>query len=67
MTQQLNELLNKQAAEIIKNEEVYRLLHAIKGTSGTLDLDLLFHLVSGLMTKVEEREGDWAQSELKNF
>jgi len=67
MTQQLKKLLNKQETEMIKNKEVYGLLHMLKGTSGTLDLDLLFHLVSDLMRKVEERKGDWTQSELKEF
>lgn len=67
MTQQLKNLLYKHDTEMIKNEEVYGLLHTIKGTSGTLDLDLLFQLVSGLMTKVEERKVDWAHSELKYF
>lgn len=67
MTQQLKKLLNKHDTEMIKNEDVYGLLHTIKGTSGTLDLDLLFQLVSGLMTKVEERKVDWTHSELKDF
>lgn len=65
MTVQLRDLLNNSG--VIRNEEVSRLLHTIKGTSGTLDLELLFQIVSDLMDKVEQREQDWTQSELTYF
>ncbi|WP_312097168.1 response regulator [Niallia sp.] len=67
ITHQLKILLNKKETEIIKNKEVYALLNSIQGTSDTLDLDLLFHLVSSLMKKIEPRKVDWTQSELKAF
>lgn len=65
MTEQLRNLLNN--SQVIRNEEVYQLLHTIKGTSGTLDLDLLFQLVSDLMEHVEQRKEDWSQPQLKHF
>ena len=39
--------------ETISAEEVYRFLHSIKGTSGTLQLDELMHISSELLTKLE--------------
>jgi len=65
MTEQLRNLLNN--SQVIRNEEVYQLLHTIKGTSGTLDLDLLFQLVSDLMEHVEQRKENWSQPQLKHF
>ena len=68
MTKELNDLFERSnEEERIKNKEVYRLLHTIKGTSGTLDLELLHYLVSDLLKKVEERKVDWTQEELKVF
>lgn len=68
MTKELKSLFELDGEEsLIKHKEVYQLLHTIKGTSGTLDLDLLFQLVSDLMEEVEERQHDWTEPELKKF
>ena len=49
-------------------EEVYRFLHSIKGTSGTLQLDELMQISSELLSKLEN-EGieNWREIDLKCF
>ena len=42
--------------ETILTEEVYRFLHSIKGTSGTLQLDELMQISSELLSKLENEE-----------
>lgn len=51
----------------IPNEEVYRFLHSIKGTSGTLQLDGLYQLSSDLITKTNDEEKVWLVSELREY
>ena len=52
----------------ISNEEVYRFLHSIKGTSGTLQLGGLMQLSEELLNQLdEESEKAWGKIELKNF
>ncbi|WP_437830447.1 GGDEF domain-containing response regulator [Niallia taxi] len=56
---------NEQAS--IENRDVYRFLHSIKGTSGTLELDLLYSISSELLAKVENRKSPWSIQELRDF
>ncbi|CQR47517.1 Response regulator PleD [Paraliobacillus sp. PM-2] len=52
----------------IPNEEVNRFLHSIKGTSGTLQLDGLFHIASDLLDDIKEsKEKTWINSELSEY
>ena len=44
--------------ETILTEEVYRFLHSIKGTSGTLQLDDLMQISSELLNLSWKHEGD---------
>ncbi|WP_112180530.1 MULTISPECIES: diguanylate cyclase [Paraliobacillus] len=52
----------------IPNEEVYRFLHSIKGTSGTLELEGLYQLSSELIIEVKEEEDrHWLVTELREY
>lgn len=52
----------------IPNEEVYRFLHSIKGTSGTLNLNGLLQISSSLLEQLDEnKEKIWFQHELRGF
>ncbi len=54
--------------ETVSNAEVYRFLHSIKGTSGTLQLGGLMQLSVELLDQLdEESEKVWGKIELKNF
>ncbi|WP_264737603.1 diguanylate cyclase [Cytobacillus firmus] len=53
----------------IKREEVYRFLHSIKGTAGTLQLTGLHQLADNLISDIynmEEKE-DWDKEALRNY
>lgn len=57
---------NNQAS--IPNDEVYRFLHSIKGTSGTVQLDEIFEITSKLILEVDkEEEKNWLSSELSEY
>ncbi|GGM18833.1 hypothetical protein GCM10011351_00790 [Paraliobacillus quinghaiensis] len=52
----------------IPNEQVYRFLHSIKGTSGTIQLKGLFQLTSNLLAEVDQtEEKNWKSSELSEY
>ena len=54
--------------ETILAEEVYRFLHSIKGTSGTLQLDELMQISSELLSKLEnEGMEKWREIDLNAF
>lgn len=54
--------------ETILTEEVYRFLHSIKGTSGTLQLDELMQISSELLSKLENEEIEkWRGIDLNAF
>lgn len=60
--------LHSDEAGKIQGEEIYRFLHSIKGTSGTLQLDGLMILAKDLLDQlVEDDHKEWAQFELKTF
>ncbi|WP_409288670.1 diguanylate cyclase [Peribacillus sp. SCS-37] len=66
--------MNKQLAKWLEEssghipaEEVYRFLHSIKGTAGTLKLDELSVLASSLMEESEGREASYSKEELSQF
>ena len=64
----LSEWLFLDEGETVSNEEVYRFLHSIKGTSGTLQLGGLMQLSVELLDQLdEESEKAWGKIELKNF
>lgn len=52
----------------IPNEEVFRFLHSIKGTSGTIQLGGLLQVSSNLLNMIEENnEKAWEVEELRDF
>ncbi|WP_391206327.1 diguanylate cyclase [Psychrobacillus sp. L4] len=54
--------------ETVLAEELYRFLHSIKGTSGTLQLDDLMQISSELLSNLENDENKiWTEIELNNF
>ncbi|WP_225986125.1 diguanylate cyclase [Psychrobacillus glaciei] len=54
--------------ETVLAEDLYRFLHSIKGTSGTLQLDDLMQISSELLSKLEnEEKKKWTEIELNNF
>ena len=64
----LSEWLFLDEGGTVSNEEVYRFLHSIKGTSGTLQLDGLMQLSVELLDQLdEESDKAWGKMELKNF
>lgn len=53
---------------IVENEEVYRFLHSIKGTAGTIQLDGLFHMASKLLEQLEGKGLEqWNKANLREF
>lgn len=65
---QLKEWFETESLEHILNEEVYRFLHSIKGTAGTIELLGLHQLASELMEKIEEDSNkEWTKEELTDF
>ncbi|MEH7524930.1 response regulator [Bacillus sp. JJ1503] len=68
MKNKLEAWLYSDEAEKIQGEEIYRFLHSIKGTSGTLQLDDLMILAKNLLDQLkEDDQKDWDQLELKTF
>ncbi|MFJ8234633.1 diguanylate cyclase [Ureibacillus sp. NPDC094379] len=64
----LSEWFTKEkTADLISSEEVYRFLHSIKGTSGTLQLGGLLQISTELLSILEVKQNDLDQLELKNF
>lgn len=67
MKDQLTSWFDYGESETIENREVYRFLHSIKGTSGTLELSLLYRFSSDLLKEVEGRKDVWSKKELRDF
>jgi two-component system, cell cycle response regulator len=68
MKSKLEAWLYTDEAGKIQGEEVYRFLHSIKGTSGTLQLTGLMNLAKGLLDQLKEDDQKvWDQIELKTF
>jgi diguanylate cyclase (GGDEF)-like protein len=68
MKEQMKVWFEDKQEETVSNEDVYRFLHSIKGTSGTLHLVGLHQLSDELMNQIEEKdEKNWSILELRNF
>ncbi|RHW39973.1 response regulator [Lysinibacillus yapensis] len=63
----LSEWARSEETELIPFKEVYRFLHSIKGTSGTLQLVGLVEISAELLSKLEGRVENWDKFEVKNF
>lgn len=63
----LSEWLALDEGETILAEDIYRFLHSIKGTSGTLQLDKLMKLSEELLIQVDQDGKEWDIKELKTF
>lgn len=65
---QLSEWLYLEEDKTIPFDEIYRFLHSLKGTSGTLKLDGIMHISENLLENLrEEDKKAWDQKKLKNF
>lgn len=65
---QMKEWFEKEPYPSVKNEEVYRFLHSIKGTAGSIELMGLHQLASKLMEVIEETsDKEWEKEELTDF
>lgn len=54
--------------EKVPNSEIYRFLHSIKGTSGTLQIEKLLKISENLLEKIDEdSDSMWDIIELKRF
>ncbi|WLR54046.1 diguanylate cyclase [Mesobacillus subterraneus] len=66
--QKISWWFDNQPAELVDNEEVYRFLHSIKGTSGTIHLGGLHFVSSTLLERLEAGENmEWEKDELRDF
>lgn len=66
--EQLSQWFEEDKIDEINNEEVYRFLHSIKGTAGTLQLGGLMQLSDYLLLANNEMEiVNWRKNELRNF
>lgn len=66
--QQISDWFESREDLFITNKEVYRFLHSIKGSSGTLQLGGLYQISADLMGKVEENDNKmWKKDELRIF
>ncbi|WP_433742315.1 diguanylate cyclase [Falsibacillus pallidus] len=65
---QLGVWMDEDLMEMVDNDELYRFLHSIKGTAGTIELIGLQHLAETLMTKLEKKKiPQWEKSDLRVF
>ncbi|WP_245602223.1 GGDEF domain-containing response regulator [Peribacillus kribbensis] len=67
MKAQLVSWFEEERGNEIPSEEVYRFLHSIKGTAGTLELEKLALTAGSLMDKIEGRKKSWTTNELREF
>ena len=68
MNEKLSEWFGSNECKEVSNEEVYRFIHSIKGTSGTLQMDQLMLLAENLLNQINHESDDiWNRDELKNF
>ncbi|WP_423409533.1 diguanylate cyclase [Heyndrickxia sp. MSNUG] len=65
---QISQWFDTDPNEMVEYEEVYRFLHSIKGTSGTVQLGGLLIVASKLLAQLESREDHpWIKNELREF
>ncbi len=66
---QITDWFENNLSENIKKEEVYRFLHSIKGTAGTLQLTGLHQLADNLILDIEDMDEkeDWDKEALRNY
>lgn len=68
MNETLSEWFGSSESKNVLNEEVYRFIHSIKGTSGTLQMDDLMSIVENLLKKMDSKsDHKWNIDELKRF
>lgn len=63
----LSEWLSLEEEQTILAEDVYRFLHSIKGTSGTLQLDHLMKISETLLNRFDGNRKSWKLTDLKTF
>ncbi|MFT8322041.1 MAG: response regulator [Bacillus sp. (in: firmicutes)] len=67
MKEQMVNWLENEEKQTVDSLDVYQFLHSIKGTSGTLGLDLIYALSSKILLQAENRTEDWPIEELREF
>lgn len=68
MKKQLSAWFELNLLSSVPKNEVYRFLHSVKGTSGTIELGGLMQVTEELLSKLENKSPVvWSKSELKNF
>lgn len=66
--EKLSEWFDSERRDTVSFNDLYRFLHSIKGTAGTLQLDGLMHVSEQLMASLEdEKVKVWDQTELRFF
>lgn len=64
---QMTQWFESNTSHLIDNEEVYRFLHSIKGTAGTIQLGGILQITTDLLEKIEEDDKYWDKEELRDF
>jgi two-component system, cell cycle response regulator len=65
---QLSHWFESNPRNLIDNKEVYRFLHSIKGTAGTIQLGGVLQITNDLLEKMkEDDEKEWDKEELREF
>ncbi|WP_407407446.1 diguanylate cyclase [Peribacillus sp.] len=65
---QLSDWLELDKTKMVTTNEVYRFLHSIKGTAGTIELGGLMLISENLLGKLDEdSDGVWKQDDLENL
>ncbi|MEH7381963.1 diguanylate cyclase [Bacillus sp. JJ1533] len=68
INEKLSEWFDSIESKQVSNEEVYRFIHSIKGTSGTLQMDHLMSLAENLLNKIDpQNDNVWKREELNRF
>jgi two-component system, cell cycle response regulator len=65
---QLTQWFDSRNDQLITNDEVYRFLHSIKGTAGTIQLGGILQITAELLEQLEQQnEKSWEKDELRDF
>jgi two-component system, cell cycle response regulator len=65
---QISHWFESEPGGFVEYDDVYRFLHSIKGTSGTIQLGGLLFVTSKLITQLESTENHpWSKPELRDF
>ncbi len=65
---ELTNWFESEEVETISSTEVYRFLHSLKGTAGTLNLEGLAQLARNLLAELDENsEYNWLKKDLKDY